>query len=41
MAGTESRLRALIDEHLDLNREPSLDGSFADSGVSSLTRSPS
>jgi len=36
MAGTESQLRALIDEHLDLDREPSLDGSFADSGISSL-----
>ena len=35
-AGTESRLRALIDEHLDLDREPSPDGSFADSGISSL-----
>ncbi|MDE2752999.1 MAG: phosphopantetheine-binding protein [Gemmatimonadota bacterium] len=36
MAGTESRLRALINEHLDLGREPSLDGGFAESGVSSV-----
>ncbi len=36
MAGTESRLRALINEHLALDHEPSLDGGFADSGVSSV-----
>lgn len=36
MAGTESRLRALIDEHLDLGHEPNLDGGFADSGISSV-----
>ncbi len=36
MATTETRLRALIDEHLGLGREPNLDGGFADAGVSSL-----
>ena len=36
MAGTESRLRALIDEHLALDHEPSLGGGFADSGISSV-----
>ncbi len=36
MAGTESRLRALISEHLALDHEPSLDGGFADSGISSM-----
>ena len=36
MAGTETRLRALINEHLALDHEPSLGGGFADSGVSSV-----
>lgn len=36
MAGTKSRLVALIDEHLDLGRSPDLDRGFADSGISSL-----
>lgn len=36
MAGTESRLMALIDEHLDLGRAPDLDRGLADSGISSL-----
>lgn len=33
---TLDRLKALVSEHLDLGREPSLDGGIADSGVSSL-----
>ena len=36
MAETESRLMALIDEHLDLDHAPDLDRGFADSGISSL-----
>ena len=36
MAETESRLMALIDEHLDLDDAPELDRGFADSGISSL-----
>ena len=36
MVTIESRLRALIAEHLDLNREPVLEGGFADAGVSSM-----
>ena len=36
MAGTKSRLFALIDEHLDPGRAPDLDRGFADSGISSL-----
>lgn len=36
MTSTESRLRALINEHLGLNREPNLDGGFSDAGVSSM-----
>ena len=36
MTTTESRLRALIDEHLDLGRAPNLDGGFSDAGVSSM-----
>ncbi|MXX69619.1 MAG: acyl carrier protein [Gemmatimonadales bacterium] len=32
----EARLRELVDEHLDLGREPQWDGGLADSGVSSL-----
>ncbi len=36
MAGTKSRLLALIDEHLHLGRAPDLDRGFADSGISSV-----
>ncbi|MDE2873970.1 MAG: phosphopantetheine-binding protein [Gemmatimonadota bacterium] len=36
MTGTESRLVELMDEHLDLGREPDLNRGFADSGISSL-----
>lgn len=36
MSTTESRLRALIDEHLDLDHEPDFDLAFGDAGVSSL-----
>jgi len=32
----EARLRELVDEHLDLGREPLWDGGLADSGVTSL-----
>ncbi len=32
----EARLRELVDEHLNLGREPQWDGGLADSGVSSL-----
>ena len=32
----QARLLELVDEHLDLGRDPSLDGGLADSGVSSL-----
>jgi len=32
----EARLRELVNEHLDLGREPQWDGGLADSGVSSL-----
>jgi acyl carrier protein len=36
MPGTESRLRALIDEHLALDHEPGSAGGFADAGISSM-----
>jgi len=36
MSTNETRLRALVDEHLGLGRPPNFDGSLADSGVSSL-----
>ena len=36
MATTESRLRALVVQHLSLNREADLDGGFSDAGISSL-----
>ena len=36
MSDTEARLCALVDEHLDLGRAPSMDQPFADAGVSSL-----
>ena len=32
----QARLLELVDEHLDLGRDPNLDGGLADSGVSSL-----
>lgn len=32
----EARLRELVDEHLNLGRQPQWDGGLADSGVSSL-----
>ena len=32
----EARLAELVDEHLNLGREPMWDGGLADSGVSSL-----
>ncbi|MCE2455947.1 MAG: acyl carrier protein [Gemmatimonadetes bacterium] len=36
MSTTESRLSALIDEHLDLGHAPDFDMAFGDAGVSSL-----
>lgn len=36
MSATESRLRALIDEHLSLGHAPDLNRSFSESGISSL-----
>ena len=36
MATTADRLRELVDEHLDLGREPDFDTTFSDSGVSSV-----
>ena len=36
MSTTEARLRALIDENLDLGHEPDFDLPFGESGVSSL-----
>lgn len=36
MNATENRLRALIDEHFDLDREASLEGEFSEVGVSSM-----
>ena len=36
MSTTEARLRALIDEHFDLDREPNFDLPFGEAGVSSL-----
>ena len=32
----QARMLELVDEHLDLGREPEWDGGLADSGVSSL-----
>lgn len=36
MSTTESRLRTLIDEHLDLDHAPDFDLAFGEAGVSSL-----
>ncbi len=36
MSATETQLRALINEHLDLGREADLGRGFSDSGISSL-----
>ena len=36
MSANETRLRALVDQHLGLGRPPNFDGSLADAGVSSL-----
>ena len=36
MSSTEQRLKQLIDEHLDLGRDPDFDAQLGDSGVSSL-----
>lgn len=33
---SKDRLTELVKEHLDLDREPNLDGTFEESGVSSL-----
>lgn len=36
MASTQDRLKQLVDEHLDLGRDPDFDGQLGDSGVSSV-----
>lgn len=36
MTSTKDRLTQLIDEHLDLGREPDFDAQLGDSGVSSV-----
>ncbi len=36
MASTQDRLKQLIDEHLDLGRDPDFDAQLGDSGVSSV-----
>lgn len=36
MSSTEQRLKQLIDEHLDLGRDPDFDAQLGDSGVSSV-----
>lgn len=36
MTSTVDRLKQLIDEHLDLGRDPDFDAQFADSDVSSV-----
>lgn len=36
MSGTEDRLRTLITENLDIDRDPDFDRSFSDIGVSSV-----
>ena len=36
MTNTETRLKQLIDEHLDLGRDPDFDAQLGDSGVSSV-----
>ena len=36
MSSTEDRLKQLVDEHLDLGRDPDFDAQLGDSGVSSV-----
>lgn len=36
MSSTESRLRQLINENLDLDHEPDFDRAFSDAGVTSV-----
>jgi len=36
MSSTESRLRQLINENLDLDHEPDFDRAFSDAGVTSM-----
>ena len=36
MTTTEERLKQIIDEHLDLGRDPDFDAQLGDSGVSSV-----
>ena len=36
MTKTEERLKQIIDEHLDLGRDPDFDAQLGDSGVSSI-----
>ena len=36
MSSTESRLRTLINDNLDLDHDPDFDRSFGDAGVSSV-----
>ena len=36
MSSTEDRLKQLIDEHLDLGRDPDFDAQLGDSGVNSV-----
>ncbi|MDE0378642.1 MAG: acyl carrier protein [Rhodospirillales bacterium] len=36
MSSTESRLRTLISENLDLDHDPDFDRAFSDAGVSSV-----
>ncbi len=36
MGSTQDRLKQLIDEHLDLGRDPDFDAQLGDSGVSSV-----
>ena len=36
MTSTEERIKQLIDEHLDLGRDPDFDAELGDSGVSSV-----
>lgn len=36
MSSTEDRIRAIVNDNLDLGREPNFDTKLADSGVSSV-----
>ena len=36
MASTRKRIKQIIDEHLDLGREPDFDAQLANSGLSSI-----